>query len=160
MTETIVTSKGVIGVSTYTREDSTKKVIKDLPADIFYNLKNFNSDIVVIIKVKAKESFTMSDALKDFVENNTDYKDKLIFAQAGILTVMKVQAKISEGLVTLNDEKNGLIQSGFKNIIFNKRMSKVSANGDYFIYNNKAGKDFIKENLGDNDSKIINRVSE
>ena len=160
MTETIVTTKGVIGASTYTKEDSKSKIIRDLAADIFYNLPEFKDDIVVIIKVKAKEGSTMSECIKEFVETNKDYKDKLIFAQAGILTVMKVQAKISEGLNILNDEKNGLIQAGFKNIIFNRRMSKTSANGDYFIYNNKAGKDFIKKNLGDNDSKIINRVSE
>ena len=159
MTETVITSKGIVAVSTFTKEDSLKKSIKDLPSDIYKNLQNFNEDIIFISKVKPIKENTIADVLKEFLENNSNYKDKLIFSQSGILSIIKVMGNINEGLSIVNDEKENLIKAGFKNIIWNLRMSKVSGNGDYFIYNNAKGENFIRENTGDNDFKIINRVS-
>ena len=146
----------------YLPSDFKTTKLRGLITDIFNNLPEFSTDIVFIIKASAKEGYTITDILSSFMKKSGYVRKSLVFTQAGILSNVpeSVEIKISDGVKMIDVERKYIKDAGFKNIIFNRRMSLTFGNPEIFIYKNSISDEFINSNMGTDEKYIIRRVNE
>lgn len=158
MTETFVLENGVVALSTYTRDDILGRRVNSLIHDLYINLPDLKEDLYLISKIRLKGTAQITDVIAKFFETKPEYKDKLVFTQAGALTIMKASDKITTRIDEITEERSKLFAAGFRNVVFNRRMAESYTISDYFIYDNANSKEFINKNTGDNNTSIIART--
>lgn len=126
-------------------------------ADIFHHIPDFDKAITWIDMVKPYNSkeFSFVNLIKDLVDSHCD--NGLIFTQASSVCFICART-VQELLDNTDDNMQGLFESGFCKIMFNRKMGKSYGKNDIFLYMNEDAKEFIKKYSG-NDKLIKFTVS-
>lgn len=156
--ELIKLNSGKVLICRYSPEDiRTIPRVKDMIADIHDNFPNFDKNIIWILKVTPTGNRKLSTVLKEFVKEYSD-NNTFIVTMSGSIMDKVVLGKTNELLESISSEGSSLKNSGFVNLIWNRKMTRSFGNPNCFFYNSDEVKKFIENNIGED--LIINRIAE